>query len=110
MKRSITLIGVCYLSLLGLLTGCSQKPAPLKEGIIWKVVWSEGPNTEASLFRVKTPQPGGGEYGIDMYGALYPDFLEVRRIGDPDSHFQIIPLREIIQLEFGDGGVSFSKP
>ena len=101
MKKYITLIGC--LAVLGLLAGCDQKPAPLKEGVIWKVVWSETPNSQSGLFRVKTlptnSQPAG-EYGVEMSGKLYPTFLEIQRVGS--SHFQIIPMSQILQLEFGE--------
>ncbi len=66
------------------------------------------------LFREKPPtnmNPGYlGQYGVDMYGALYPGFLELRQVGTRDTHSTIIPLSQIRRLEFGDGGVSLSKP
>src|SRR6516165_10763317 len=103
MKRFITLCGVL---LLGLLIGCGHKSAPLKEGVIWKVVWSESPNTEPGskigLYRNKAlpkilPFGESGDYGVDMYGKLYPTFLEVRRIDSKDAHTKIIPWREIVE-------------
>ena len=104
MKKHITLLGICCLSLVGVMTGCSQKPAPLKEGVIWKVVWSEDPNGQpngqTALFRAKMLPSNIGEGGVDMYGKLYPDFLEIQRVGS--SHSQIIPLREVLELEFGE--------
>ena len=104
MKKHIALFGICAVLLSGFVTGCGQKkPAPIKEGVIWKVVWSETANAQTGLFRVKTmptnSQPAG-EYGVDMRGALYPDFLEIQRSGS--SHSQIIPMRQILQLEFGE--------
>jgi hypothetical protein len=119
MKTFTILGGIFAVLLLGLLTGCGHKSAPLKEGVIWKVVWSESTGTQTGLYRDKTMPKyvsgivtagGSGEYGVDMYGKLYPTFLEVRRVGSKDSHSQIIPWREIVELEFGDGGVSFSQP
>jgi hypothetical protein len=95
------------------LVGCDRKPAPLKEGVIWKVEW-ESANLWTGLYREKTPSNTNpmftGQYGVDMYGALYPGFLELRQVGSRDSHSQIIPLNQIRRLEFGDGGISFSKP
>ena len=101
MKKHIALLGICCLSLVGFMTGCGHKPAPLKEGVVWKVVWSEEPNTQRALFRV-TPAPTNsfGEYGVDMHGKLYSDFVEIQRAGS--SHSQIIPLREVLELEFGE--------
>jgi hypothetical protein len=103
MKKHIALLGICCLSLVGFMTGCDQKPAPLKEGVIWKVVWSETPNSQTGLFRVKTLQTNSqpaGEYGVEMSGKLYPSFLEIQRTGS--SHSQIIPMSQILLLEFGE--------
>jgi hypothetical protein len=101
MKKHIALIGC--LVVFGFLAGCDQKSAPLKEGVIWKVVWSETPTSQSGLFRVKTlptnSQPAG-EYGVEMAGKLYPTFLEIQRTGS--SHSQIIPMSQILQLEFGE--------
>ena len=101
MKKYITLIS--FVMALGFLAGCDQKPAPVKEGVIWKVVWSGTANSQTGLFRVKTmptnSQPGG-EYGVEMSGKLYPSFLEIQRAGS--SHSQIIPMSQILQLEFGE--------
>ena len=101
MKKYITLISC--LAVLGFLAGCDQKPAPLKEGVIWKVVWAETPNSQTGLWRVKElPKNStfGGEYGVEMTGKLYPSFLEIQRAGS--SHTGIIPLSQILQLEFGE--------
>ena len=101
MKKCITLLGC--LAMLGCLAGCGQKPAPLKEGVIWKVVWSETPNTQTGLWRVKElPKNStfGGEYGVEMTGKLYSTFLEIQRTGS--SHAGIIPMSQILQLEFGE--------
>ena len=103
MRKHITLVGIFCLALLGFLTGCDPKPAPLKEGIIWKVVWSETANSQTGLCRVKMLPPNSpfaGEYGVEMSGKLYPTFLELQRVGN--SHSQIIPFSQILQLEFGE--------
>ena len=99
MKKYIALI--CCFALVGFLAGCEQKPTPIKEGTIWKLVWSDAPNTQMGLFRL-TPAPTNsfGEYGVQMSGKLYPTFLEVQRVGS--SHSQIIPMSQILQLEFGE--------
>jgi hypothetical protein len=103
MKKCITLIGICGVFLSAFLSGCSQKPQPIKEGVIWSVVWSPETNSERGLFRVKTlptnSQPAG-EYGVEMSGKLYPTFLEIERVGS--SHSQIIPMSQILLLEFGE--------
>jgi len=44
-----------------------------------------------------------------MYGVLYPTFLEVRFGQDRDSHVQIIPMSQIVWLEFGNGGRAIDK-
>ncbi len=113
MKTFAILFGICCLSFVPILAGCDRKAAPLKEGVVWKVEWDTA-GQWTGLYREKTPpntSPGFlGQYGVDMYGALYPGFLELRQVSSQDSHSQIIPLRQIHRLEFGDGGVSFSKP
>jgi hypothetical protein len=113
MKTFTILIGICCISFVAILAGCDRKPAPLKEGIIWKVEWDSA-SVWTGLYREKPPPNTNptfmGEYGVDMYGALYPGFLELRRVGSQNTPSQIIPLIQIRKLEFGNGGVSFSKP
>ena len=110
MKKSITLLSICGVLLSLLMLGCDQKPLPIKEGVIWSVSWTESPTIKSGLHRITTPLPGrGGSYGVDMYGVLYPTCLEVRFVGSKDSHAQIIPMSQIVWLEFGDGGVSIAK-
>ena len=107
MKIPVLFSVLCGLSLM-FLAGCGQKPAPLQQGTIWKVVWSPEPNSKTGLYREKMParpEPTGGEYSVDMYGTLYPNVLILRRLGSPDSHVQIIPMSQIVRLEFGDGGI-----
>jgi len=114
MKPLTTFFTFCCVSILVLLTGCDEKQAPLKEGIITKVTWTPEANSKTGLYREKMPdkpQPGqGGSYGVDMYGVLYPSHLEVRLVGSRDSHSQIIPFSQIVWLEFGDGGITVGKP
>ena len=99
MKKHIA--SIACLALIGFLAGCDQKPKPLKEGVIWMVVWSDEPNTQMGLFRVKpAPTNSFGEYGVEMSGKLYPTFLEVQRVGS--SHSRIIPMNQIRLLEFGE--------
>ena len=103
MKPLTTLGGICCILFIGLLTGCDRRQAPVKEGVIWKVMWSESPITQTGLFRVKTLPTNSvpaGEYGVEMSGKLYPNFLEVQRVGS--SHSQIIPMSQILELEFGE--------
>lgn len=87
------------------------KVKPIKEGIIWRVIW-EG-NSQTGLYREQMPTeplPGqNGEFGVDMYGVLYPTCLEVRFPNRRDSRTQIIPFSRITSLEFGSGGVSVEK-
>lgn len=82
---------------------------PIKEGILWKVIWSDGQG-QTGLFREKMPthpqQGEGGAYQQDMYGILHPDYLEIHFQGRADDHTQIIPFRQIIWLEFGSGGIN----
>jgi hypothetical protein len=114
MKPFATFFTICCISLLVFLTACDQKSAPLKEGVITQVVWATDANTKTGLYREKMPdkpRPGqGGSYSVDMYGVLYPSHLEVRFIGSRESHSQIIPFSQIVWLEFGDGGITVSKP
>jgi hypothetical protein len=114
MKPLTTFLAFCCVFLLALLTGCDEKQAPLKQGIITKVIWAPEANGKTGFYREKMPdkpQPGqGGSYSVDMYGVLYPSHLEVRLVGSRDSHSQIIPFSQIVWLEFGDGGITVSKP
>ena len=114
MKTFTTLFGVCCVSLGALLTGCGHKPAPLKEGVILSVRWVESSTPTSTvtdgLYRTEKFNPQlAGSYGRDMYGVLYPTCLEVRFVGSRDSHAQIIPLSQIVWLEFGDGGIVLDK-
>jgi hypothetical protein len=114
MKPLPTLGGFCCILLVGLLTGCGHKPAPLKEGVILSVRWVESSTPTSTvtdgLYRTDKINPQlGGSYGQDIYGVLYPTCLEVRFVGSKDSHAQIIPLSQIVWLEFGDGGIVLDK-
>jgi hypothetical protein len=113
MKIATTFFTIACASVLLLLTACGQKVAPLKEGVITKVVWASDEGGKTGLYRGKmpeTPQPGqGGSYNVDMYGLLYPSHLEVRFVGSRDSRAQIIPFSQVVWLEFGDGGIAVSK-
>ncbi|MEO8429171.1 MAG: hypothetical protein ABI651_18935 [Verrucomicrobiota bacterium] len=111
MKKHIARIGFFCGFLALALTGCNQSPKPLKEGIVWSVRWIERSTANSTsttgLFRTDKMNPQlGGSYGQEMYGVLYPSHLEVRFVGSRDSHAQIIPMSQVIGLEFGDGGVS----
>ena len=110
MKTFTTLFGICCV----LMTGCGHKPAPLKEGVIFSVRWVESSTATSTLtdgfYRTEKIDPQhGGSYGQDMYGVLYPTCLEVRFVGSRDSHAQIIPLSQIVWLEFGNGGIVLDK-
>ena len=88
------------------------KARPLKAGVVWAVVCSDA-HSQTGLYREKMPerlQPGqSGEYGADMYGLLYPTYLEIRRPNSPNSTDLIIPFSQIVRLEFGSGGVKMDK-
>jgi hypothetical protein len=92
------------------LTGCGNKTAPLKEGVLWSVRWAvptTGSGTSTfGLYRTdKMDSRFGGTYGVDMYGVLYPTCLEIKYADTSNSNVQIIPLSQIVWLEFGDGGI-----
>ena len=112
MKKHIAVAAV--MSGLLALTGCDQSPKPLKQGVVWSVRWigsSPSSTVTEGLYRTDKMNPQlGGSYGQDMYGVLYPSHLEVRFVGSRDSHAQIIPMSQIVWLEFGDGGVSVKHP
>jgi len=114
MKHVTTIFTICCVSLLLLLTACDQKPAPLKTGVITKVVWTSDGKGWTGLYRgnmPEKPQPGqGGEYGVDIHGILYPSHLEVQFLGSSAARSQIIPFTQIVFLEFGDGSVPVGKP
>jgi hypothetical protein len=113
MKKLIRLFSICAFMAVFLI-GCNEKPAPLKAGVLWSVRWIESSTAKSvstsGLYRTDQMNPLlGGSYGQDMYGVLYPTCLEVRFVGSKDSHAQIIPMSQIVWLEFGDGGVSIAK-
>ena len=112
MKKHITLLGVCAVLLSGFLTGCGHKPEPIKEGVISELRWNapDGGDNGYRLMRVDKARTGKQFRGnVDMYGVLYPTCLEVRFVGDSGSHVQIIPMSQIIWLEFGGGGVAIDN-
>jgi len=115
MKSSTLFCSICCALILIFITGCDQKDKPLKEGTIWNVRWVEYTYPSQvptfGFYRTEKMNPGvAGLYGQDMYGVLYPTFLEVRFVGNSTGHAQIIPLGQIVWLEFGDGGVKLPKP
>ena len=101
-----------FVLVLGLFTACDQKPNAFKEGVINRVVWAPEPNSTSRLIRRKAPDNPehreGGSYGVDMYGILYSNHLEVQYVGSPHPRSEIIPLTKIVFLEFGDGGISMN--
>jgi hypothetical protein len=112
MKKHITLLGVCAVLLSGFVTGCGHKPSPIKEGVISEVRWiaPDAGDTTYMLRRVDKADAGTHfRGGVEMYGVLYPNCLEVRYGQDRDSHVQIIPMSQITWLEFGDGGRAIDK-
>jgi hypothetical protein len=112
LKKHIALLSIGCLALIGLLTGCDQKPAPFKEGRISELRWTapDGGDSTYTLRRVDKAD-GGSRFraGVETYGVLHPTFLEVRFGQDRDSHVQIIPMSQIVWLEFGDGGRAIDK-
>ncbi len=112
MKKHIALLGIGSILLSGLLTGCNQKPTPITEGTISGLRWvapssGDGEYTLSGVGKAIVSKQFRGD--VDMYGVLYPTCLEVRFVGDSGSHVQIIPMSQIIWLEFGDGGVAIDK-
>ncbi|HEY3298574.1 MAG TPA: hypothetical protein VGK34_07965 [Armatimonadota bacterium] len=111
MHKSRYAIIVLFIGLLALaaLYGCQQgKAQPIKEGIVWSVTWTvtlPEVKSQNGLFRDKMPDHPGlgqsGEYDVNMYGRLYPTFLEIHRRDRSDSFTQIIPFSQITSLEFG---------
>jgi hypothetical protein len=110
MRHCNILLAIGMVLTCALFSGCGHKAAALKEGIIWNVRWSVSDGTGSTrtygFYRTDKVDPRfGGDYTQDMYGILYPTCLEVRFIGSHDDHAQIIPLNQIVWLEFGDGGI-----
>ena len=95
----------------GFLAGCGQKQAAIKEGVISELRWTAPDVGDSYTLRRVDKADAGIRFraGVEMYGVLYPTCLEVRFGQDRDSHVQIIPMSQIIWLEFGNGGRAIDK-
>lgn len=104
---------------LGLVLGGSiawavTRPRPVREGVLFSVAWMESDDVGKGLSRAEQVHiPGGNGSGsgqLDMYGRLYPNYLEVEFVGPSSSRpVQIIPLSRIVDIEFGTGWIKDLK-
>ena len=64
-----------------------------------------------ALYRGKPPESGGagGTYGVDIVGRLYESVLVIEFVSGKEPVTQVIPVSQIVHLEFGDGGISFDN-
>ena len=90
-----------------------QPSPPMREGTVAVVCWAEGNNlsyairdrTVAADFRARGN--GQAQPGVDMYGRLFPNFLELTIRDQPNlPNVLIIPWSQITRLEFGEGGIT----
>ncbi len=90
-------------------SGCSRQGSlSATHGVLYSVEYREGDGSVHGFTRVNRAAavPGGnGSWNVDAYGQLNRDFLLVTRPQRPDLGPQIIPTRNLVQVQFGDGGI-----
>ncbi len=92
-----------------LVCGCSrQNKTSITKGVLYSVAYKDGDGRVHGFTRVNRSAavPGGnGSWNVDAYGQLTSDFLIVTRPQRPDLGRQFIPVRHLVRIQFGDGGI-----
>ena len=104
----IAIVSACLVT-----CGCSRNTsAPVAQGVIYSVAYKDGDGKVHGFTRLNQASavPGGnGAWNIDAYGKLTPDFLVINRPRRPDLGPQVIPAQNLIEIQFGDGGIKNVK-
>jgi hypothetical protein len=109
-RSSYLLTTALALALLAALFWELRPNQPIRSGVIASVQWMEGPGSGHFLTRrnVAISVPGGnggGSSNVDMWGDLYATHLEISYPSNKDRGIQIIPMGQLVGLEFGDAGI-----
>ena len=78
------------------------------DGVIYSVSFRDGQGKVHGFTRLNQASavPGGnGSWDVDAFGRLTPDFLIITRPHRRDLGPQVIPVRELVEVQFGDGGI-----
>jgi hypothetical protein len=82
------------------------------EGVIYSVEYQmEGGRTGGftRLNNSKAVPGGNGSWNVDAYGKLTRDFLIITRPQSRDLGPHVIPVRRLVSVQFGDGGIKEVK-
>jgi len=109
-SSSVVLGVVGALALASALAWWFRPNQPLREGPVLTVKWTEGSNHGQFLTRgpnsITVPGGnGGGNMNVNMIGRLYPSYLEITFPDQKPPIVQVIPMGQLVSVEFGDGGV-----
>ncbi|HLH53698.1 MAG TPA: hypothetical protein VKY92_08785 [Verrucomicrobiae bacterium] len=90
-------------------SGCSrQREAVVTKGVILSVSYKDADGKTHGFTRLNQASavPGGnGSWNVDAYGRLTPHFLIITRPQRRDLGPLVIPVRNLVEVQFGDGGI-----
>lgn len=110
MKPTVAVAGVIASSIV-FLTSCSPRisqVATIAEGTILSVEFKKDGGGTKGFTRINNQimVPGGnGSWNVDAYGRLTRDFLIITRPQQKDLGPQVVPVAQLVSIQFGDGGI-----
>lgn len=104
---------VCWLAVVllvcSLCCGCSRSASlTVARGVIYSVAYKDADGKTHGFTRLNQASavPGGnGSWNIDAYGELTPNFLIITRPQHRDLGPLVIPVQNLVDVQFGDGGI-----
>ena len=89
--------------------GCSrQAKSTVAKGVIYSVAYRDVDAKVHGFTRLNSASavPGGnGSWNVDAYGELTSDFLIITRPQHRDLGPEVIPVGNLVDVQFGDGGI-----
>ena len=115
MKRNIgSLILIALIAAISF-AGCdagSRNSEIVAEGILFSVEYQMEGGKTGGFTRLDMPEavPGGnGSWNVDAYGQLTQHFLIITRPQKRDLGPRVIPIHRLVNIQFGDGGITEVK-
>lgn len=86
--------------------GRSGSSGVISEGVVYSVTFQQADGKPTTITRSSVPPQGNGTWNIDAYGKLTPEALVLTYPGRRDLGPHVIPFDRIVDIQFGDGGIS----